>query len=346
MGVRNFRNPQPLLAVCRNWQVVLVAEVAVSLEGSLETITLTDVLALLSVTAKTGELRIEGTKLTGRLWFDSGLLSGYDVGNNKTEVDALFALMRLTEGNFTFHAGAAAPSPFKPGHDVAPFLAEADRRLDEWDEIVDAVPSVDHTIKLDDRDRTQPVTLRPDQWRLVVAIGEGRVIQDVLDQQNLGEFDGSKAVKELLDLAIVTLGPPPVAPPARPASPAWTTPVADLSVTQEVTTTTGYYDEAYDGADYSAGEYASSEYPSSDYAGGEFVSPEYGPQHPDGLADRGPWTASELAQLEVEGGWDESRGQADAESWHAEEPEEPAVGADGDPVNRGLLLKFLGSVRQ
>ena len=43
-----------------------------SLEGTLETIALPDVLALLSVTAKTGELRIESGGGVGSVWFDAG----------------------------------------------------------------------------------------------------------------------------------------------------------------------------------------------------------------------------------------------------------------------------------
>jgi hypothetical protein len=89
----------------------------------------------------------------------------------------------------------------------------------------------------------------------------------------------------------------------------------------------------------------------------------------DGLRDRGPWTSNELASFEQDGGWaaDESEQapaapaeaaydapshpseqapdyhgalEADAE---AEEPVEEQ--AAEEPINRGLLLKFLSSVR-
>ena len=43
-----------------------------SLEGTLETIALPDVLALLSVTAKTGELRVESDEAAGSVWLDAG----------------------------------------------------------------------------------------------------------------------------------------------------------------------------------------------------------------------------------------------------------------------------------
>ena len=69
-----------------------------SLEGTLETIALPDVLALLSVTTKTGELRVESSGDGGSVWLDAGRVAGYDVGSQKSPVDALFALLRLTEG--------------------------------------------------------------------------------------------------------------------------------------------------------------------------------------------------------------------------------------------------------
>lgn len=89
----------------------------------------------------------------------------------------------------------------------------------------------------------------------------------------------------------------------------------------------------------------------------------------DGLADRGPWTADELATMDSEQGWSgtnveessnivpfaaphgsdqavEAEGDGPVDEAEAEteaEAEEPQPG--DEPINRGLLLKFLSSVR-
>ncbi|HXW79739.1 MAG TPA: DUF4388 domain-containing protein, partial [Acidimicrobiales bacterium] len=95
-----------------------------SLEGTLETIALPDVLALLSVTTKTGELRIESSGGGGSVWLDDGRVAGYDVGSQKSPVDALFALLRLTEGSFRFRTGTQPLNTLEP-EEVAPILEQA-----------------------------------------------------------------------------------------------------------------------------------------------------------------------------------------------------------------------------
>jgi hypothetical protein len=67
----------------------------------------------------------------------------------------------------------------------------------------------------------------------------------------------------------------------------------------------------------------------------------------DGLADRGPWTEHELASMDAPS-WSTAEGGElvahAAPTEVAEAVEEPAAAQD-EPMNRGLLLKFLSSVR-
>ena len=267
-----------------------------SLEGTLETIALPDVLALLSVTAKTGELRIESGGGVGSVWFDAGQLAGFDVGTTRTPVDALFTLLRLREGSFKFHTGTATVNPLGP-QDVAPVLDEAESRLAQWPGIAATVPSVYSGLKL--RPSVEgTVMLRPDQWQLVAMIGGGRTVAEVLALRDVGEYEGCRAVKELVDLRLVdvAVGPAPAAtaglraaPPSQPAQAGTTevpSPAADLSQA-------GATDD----------------------------------DHEDG----------EVADLSKV--WEDEDAQAH------EGGEGQGAEAGGDPVNRGLLLKFLGSAR-
>lgn len=48
-----------------------------------------------------------------------------------------------------------------------------------------------------------PVMLRADQWQVVATIGSGRTVGAVLTERGLGELNGRKAVKELVDLSLV-----------------------------------------------------------------------------------------------------------------------------------------------
>ena len=248
-----------------------------SLEGSLETIALPDVLALLSVTAKTGELHIESSGIAGSVWFDAGRLAGFDVGKQRTAVDALFYLLRLVDGNFNFRTGTAPVNAVEP-QDVAPVLEEAEGWLTEWESIVGAVPSLESEVKLQEV-VPAPVTLSPEQWQLVTSIGWGRAVGDVLQVRDLGEFEGCKAVKELVDMKLV---------------------------------------EVVRGGGSEGGNGDASD-----------------DQHAEGA--KNGWANPDVADLSD--AWDEDGVQA-----KPDEEEQPAA-EPVEPVNRGLLLKFLGSAR-
>jgi hypothetical protein len=350
----------------------------VSLEGTLETIALPDVLALLSVTTKTGELRVEADGKTGSLWLDGGRVSGFDVGKNKTPVDAFFALLRLREGTFRFHTDGRALNPVAP-LEVGPVLEEAESRLLEWPAIVAVVPSLGSELALEPA-VDDAVVLEPEQWRLVASVGSGKLVGDVLDECGLGEFDGCKAVKELVDLKLVQVLATGASNPVAAGAGAQVGARLDAHDGYEVP---DKY-EVRDGQDVAGTEgaqdlhdmHGSPEVDGSEEALGAHDGDDGDDGHDahdeaTGLApaDNGTgygWqddlqpAAGYGGQVEgdVEAAEHGSGGQEEAvpavdfsdDVWREddEEPEaQPAAEPQhhGEPVNRGLLLKFLGSAR-
>ena len=183
-----------------------------SLKGSLDTVALPEVLQLLVDTSKSGELYVRGTRPGGRLWFDTGALSGFEVGRSEEVADALFELLRVDSGEFSFHADAprsqTAHLPANGREDVRPALRTALSRLEEWVEIVAVIPTLEHLLSLSDDVQRDDISLDRFQWSLLVAIGEGHSVQDVLNSRKLPEFDGCKAVKVLLDASLIKVGDP------------------------------------------------------------------------------------------------------------------------------------------
>ena len=302
-----------------------------SLEGTLETIALPDVLALLSVTAKTGELRIEANGGMGSVWFDAGGIAGFDVGNHRTAVDALFALLRLREGSFKFHTGTRPVNAIPP-QDVNPLLEEAEDRLSQWPGIAAAVPSIDCEVSLQESvDGT--VMLRPDQWQLVASIAGGHTVAAVLEARGLAEFDGCRALKELVDLRLVKVAAPPEEAVPVPEH------VADEVPDEVPDALLGALPDALHGVlPEPAYEGATSEARTSDLEDEDTVPGDWaGPEGPD---------VADLSEIWDDEAGDVIRTAADAEDGAGDagaEPEPEVVVAD--PVNRGLLLKFLGSAR-
>jgi hypothetical protein len=375
---------------------------------------LPEVLHLLADTSKSGELRLNGPRATGRLWFESGELSGFESGHCEQAVDALFDLLRMNEGDFVFDADVEQPEdaqrpvseedPEAAKHtDIRPLLAEAEARLLEWGEIVAVVPSLAHEVFLVDEAPEGGVSLDGSQWSMVVAIGEGRPVEDVLDHLGLPEFDGCKALKQLVDDALAEV----VEPGAHEvdeddeadeqAEAAQVTDVVSVNGSEPVVagdddtvdshtvhSDTLHHDTVHsDALDAEASHVDAGEPGAAIYAisrdvappedasiearaalsallGGMSAAPLDAPDSPDGLADRGPWSSDELASLDQSGPWHQEESQSDEARSHAEvhdahdDGTDDAGSGDGDqeadqeseePINRGMLLKFLSSVR-
>jgi hypothetical protein len=308
----------------------------VSLEGTLETIALPDVLALLAVTAKTGELRIESRGGVGSVWFDAGRLAGFDVGTHTTAVDSLFGLLRLDEGHFKFYTGTSPVHAVEP-QDVAPVLDEAETRLVQWAGIVAAVPSMYSQLSLQ-ASAEGTVTLTADQWKLVATIGGGKSAADVLKTQGFGEFEGCKAVKELVDLRLVHVDSSDVPPAQQLLNPAVErSPEAVSEHTSE---------HSFDYTDHTSGNGSEHNSQSSDHTSGN------GSDH---SADRAGTSGETVEWGGASQGTAHVNEVADlSEVWHEDDPQPPsqdevpveaAAVPVPEPVNRGLLLKFLGSAR-
>ena len=184
-----------------------------SLQGSLDTFALPDVLVLLASTNKTGELHIAGNRgpggprtgdLQGLLWLEKGKLVGFDVAKAEDAANAVFELLRLSEGSFSFMAGSA-PKP-QPPLDIEPVLTEAQAYLREWQEIERVVPSLAAWVALAPEAPAAHVSMRAEQWRLVVAIGGGCDVARIVAHLAQGELGGCRAIKELAEAGLVTVG--------------------------------------------------------------------------------------------------------------------------------------------
>lgn len=293
----------------------------VSLTGSLETFSLPDVLALLASSKKTGELSIEGERAEGRLWVEKGKLTGHEVGRAKDPVDALFELLRLASGNFAFEADRAAPDPSTPV-DVAGIVDAAQSRLGEWRSIEKVVPSLQAEVRMASAAPEAEILIRADQWLLLVAAAGGRTVISMMEETGLGEFDCCKAIKELAEARLLevqdTPRPQPKAQPRRaerPRQPRVETPVEE---------------------DEDDGPRSESDLDSLVEIPGRLRGHASSAPAPAPRPQASPGATAERAEARPA----------------VAEPDVEAVADDelldelsDEPINRGLLLKFLSSVK-
>jgi hypothetical protein len=212
-------------------------EVQVALQGTLETFALADVLRLLASTRKTGVLRIDGDRGTGELTVVDGAVgaataTGAPRAEHTSEV--LFELLRYRDGSFVFDTDAAAAERVDRSDDVAQALAAAEEQLQEWRAIEAVVPSPTRLVVLIGERDGADITLSADQWRGVVALGDGCSTLTLSERLGLSELPATRLVRDLVELgaarvsdedeqpasapSVATSAPPP--PPAPEPAPA------------------------------------------------------------------------------------------------------------------------------
>lgn len=188
-----------------------------ALQGTLDTFALADLVRLVATTTKTGELAIEadGESGSGRLWFvDGDLVGGEPAGPGGVE-DALFALLRLEGGTFSF-APDAGPDPLDDttAQDALEVLAAAEARLDAWRPVEALVPHPDVALRLREELSGDEVTLGRDAWRQLVAVAGGTTVRAFAVALDLDEVAAAIAVKDLADRGLVEVDADGAADPA------------------------------------------------------------------------------------------------------------------------------------
>lgn len=347
-----------------------------ALQGTLETFALPDVLRLLASTKKTGAYRLEGNRGSGALWVKEGQIVGGEVAGSPPmgPTEVAFELLRFSDGDFIFDADAEHTDVGSPV-DVETVLSEAEKLLGEWKDIEAVVPSLDHGVALKADLPSDEVTVRADDWLFVVGVAGGTTVGRLGDKFGLGELGVSRAVKGLVELGLVELTEPGAAPLPAP-EPA---PVAEAPAPAEVPAVEfepepavtvpepppepeaeSSDDEDFEPFDPNAlvieepklprvGEGV--EFPEDSVLGGPGVEPEATPTPaPEPVAadtSSDPTDAAEIARQLANLSPKAAKAVAAAAKATTQEEREAAlaeVDDTEDPINRELLLKFLGSV--
>jgi hypothetical protein len=354
----------------------------VALQGTLDTFALPDVLRLLAATKKTGRLRITGGRGTGSVWVSSGEVEAIEATHAphaSGPVDALFELLRFEDGAFTFDAEATHDDP-GPATDVEILLAHAESLLAEWRDIEAVVPSMDAWVTLRQKLPMPEIALDQDRWTTIVAIGAGATVRRVGDELCLAELPISRAVKELAEVGLIDIAEsapagavpmstssaplaarPPLAPklPEPAAAPAEEPPAATATAAARARR-----------AKAASAPAAAETFVPLDLPGHGGGAPSYDdhrngsstatvPAPPPGPAtatlpalngtalaevDDDQELAKQLATLSPRAA-NAIRAAAEATTDEERDAALEAVDGDDEPLNRGLLLKFLSSVK-
>jgi len=190
----------------------------VALQGTIDTFELTEVVRLLAAGGKTGVLRLEGSRGSGRVWVNGGKVTAIEVDHAPRtggHAEAMFELLRFDDGSFTFASDDLADPEGEPT-DLEEILSDAEAQLAEWREIERVVPTTRARVSLRPELKRGDVVLDKARWRLVAAIGGGITVATLGEVMDLGELPVSRAVKELIELGVVDLDASRVDEPGVP----------------------------------------------------------------------------------------------------------------------------------
>ena len=192
-----------------------------SLQGTLDTLSLPELCELLSGTNKTGALHVRAEAGSGVLWFADGKVCAGEAGGQTGPPppgaagdllerlnDVCFELFRYTEGTFEFEADRRPSWAADKTVDVAGLLAETDRRMAEWRDIIAIIPSVEARPRLvPEPPSGGPITLDAAQWRVVTGIDGRRRVSALIRVLDGGEFTVCKVLRSLVQAGLVEIEP-------------------------------------------------------------------------------------------------------------------------------------------
>lgn len=308
-----------------------------SLQGNLETFALPDVLRFLSTSNKTGRLAVATHRCTGEVWMADGGVVAVTAGDATEPADGLFELLRNPEGTFDFDADADPGKDAKPC-DVNDLLGSAEERLGEWRAIEAVVPSMTCAVHLATELGSDSVEVDRTTWSAVVAAATSDRVADVAAHLEMGEFEACRTVKDLVERGLLEIGP--AAEVAQPSADAVDADAdadevgeaveaaVDPGRARVLAVATDLHEIEDDPVD---------DEPADDSRWSDEPVGSIDDLDDDEIAERLAKVADDL---------DQAADQADGEDL-------AAVGAaggaapegDDDPVNRGLLVKFLSSVQ-
>jgi hypothetical protein len=192
------------------------SEVTVALEGTLDTVSLPEVLRLLAA-GKSGRLRLEGPRGAGSVLVRGGLVATAETprtGSVHTAADlpeAVFELLRWDTGSFSFAAsdGPAPDEEQSAGVAVDELLAEATARLERWREVEAVVPSLASSVEVVEQLDGPEAVVTAASWPVLVAAARSATVGDVGSHLALDEVACSGAVRDLVTSGLVRVGAAP-----------------------------------------------------------------------------------------------------------------------------------------
>ncbi|MDQ1468062.1 MAG: hypothetical protein QOH10_2477 [Actinomycetota bacterium] len=188
-----------------------------SLQGTLDTLSVTELFALLSTAGKTGALRLEAGEHEASVFVSAGRCCAVEsdeatgpVGSEedlaRRLVDVGFSLARPRSGSFRFSDSEAAELDATLTIALEPAVAEITAMLDQWAEIEQTIPSLDVRVRLAPVLRDDELVVSAQEWGLLVALEGMPSVREVVARRGETVIEVCRALKGLADRGAIEVG--------------------------------------------------------------------------------------------------------------------------------------------
>lgn len=176
------------------------------LEGSLRDFSLDDLLQMISLGGKTGELHLEGAtpfgKRKGVIYFENGEVKDAETEDSRGEV-AIVELLNIKEGSFKFVPNDSLQVKRSITKSIPDLVLLATSKLDEWNKVKSRVASVDSVFKMVTEDIPEEIHLSQTDWKVLMLLQKGLTIREAALKLNMTVFDVAKIAYGLAALKII-----------------------------------------------------------------------------------------------------------------------------------------------
>ena len=164
--------------------------------GRLEEMGLLDLLQIIDVSRRSGELMVEHRGQRGRLSFKEGELLDAEMGH-LSGVDAIYRLLTWEFGQYEFDFNAP-PTRKTITASIAEVKAEGLQRLDQWSSMCEQLPSLETVLRVDQGAIANRGEALSSEMSALMRLFDGRrTIQEVIDGAGLPDLSSLNALMEM-----------------------------------------------------------------------------------------------------------------------------------------------------
>lgn len=187
--------------------------VGAGVEGSLSEVSLVDLLQIFGLNRRTGTLVLQHDNQQGKIYLSEGSVVSAALGETTGE-KALYRILRWQSGNFRYIPGHSDVT-LDISRSMDALLMEGMRQLDEWDSLVELMPSPDTILKLSKSRDDLPQNMRPVTQEILLLLEFYNTLKDIIDKSTHTDYDVCQSVLGLIQKGIINTSEEGRSLPAR-----------------------------------------------------------------------------------------------------------------------------------